>query len=372
MKAPIVVAVDCSCIRENGKGVDRMGRNFVRMLETAPSRWSFVLLGIGSPAWRNVPVAGNAQVALHPRRVSRTSWYRLVLPHMLQRIRPRLVHGLADFLPRSRAWATVLTVTEDPARRLAVADSRSPFARARAVELTRSFEASLRRSEQVIAISHTVARDLASRYSYPGARLRVAHLGIEPMMLAAPVRDPRLGRYFLTFRSGDRRERWPLVMQAFELARRGEPDLRLVVVGSAATQTGSRGVVYRGRVPDGELANLFRHAIALVDVASFEGFGLQILEACHFGTPIIAADLPTVREVVGDTALTHPSPTPDWIAIAMRRVAEHRGRFLPIARVDSGWDAFAHQSWDAYDDALSSQATRSAHSRMWAWRRNSS
>ncbi len=350
-----------------------MGRNFVRMLETAPSRWSFLLLGIGSAAWSNIPVPGNARVVLHPRRVSRTSWYRMVLPRMLQRVRPRLMHGLADFLPQSRAWANVLTVTEDPARRLAGAsDSRSPLTRARAVELTRLFESSLRRSAQVIAISHTVARDLASRYSYPAARLRVAHLGVEPTMLAAPVRDPRLGRYFLTFHSGDRRERWPLVIEAFESARRAEPDLRLVVVGSAATQTGAPGVVYRGRVPDGELANLFRHAMALVDVASFEGFGLQILEACHFGTPIIAADLPTVREVAGDTALTHPSPSPDWLAIAMRKVAEHRGHFLPVARVDSGWDAFAHQSWGAYDDALSSQATRSAQSRMWAWRRSKS
>ena len=38
--------------------------------------------------------------------------------------------------------------------------------------------------------------------------------------------------------------------------------------------------------------------------SQLEGFGLQLLEAFHFGTPVIHTDVPALVEIAGDAGLT--------------------------------------------------------------------
>lgn len=350
--ASLVVAVDCFCVRQPIKGLARIGRSFVRTLGTAPPGWSFVLLGIDGPAWDYVPMPANARAELWPKPVSRTRWYRDVLPRLLRRLRPDLIHGLADFLPRLGGVPGVVTVTEDPMRRL---DGGGVMSRLRGYEVMRSFRTSLRRSTSVLAISRSVADDLSSRYQYPQTRTRVAYPGVDHDLLAACPVEPDLGRYFLSFATGDRRERWTLVLEAFAEARRTEPGLVLAAVGGTACrgQAATPGVVHLGRVNDNELAGLYRGALGLVDVATFEGFGFQVLEACHFSTPIIASALPTVREIAGTTAVVHPRPDVAWLAETMRSVASDPDRFRPTPLVSTSWDGFAAAAWSVYADAVS-------------------
>lgn len=62
-----------------------------------------------------------------------------------------------------------------------------------------------------------------------------------------------------------------------------------------------RGYVHeRGHCNDAELANLLRHAQALLMPTFAEGYGLPVAEALAVGTPVIASDLPPFREIAGD------------------------------------------------------------------------
>lgn len=355
-----IVAIDCFCVREPVKGVARIGRNFVRTLETAPPAWSFVLLGVQGPAWATIPTPANAKLDLWPKAVSRTSWYRMVLPRLLRRARPDMVHGLTDFLPRLRGVPGVVTVTEDPARRL----GESGFiTRLRRYEVLLSFRASLRRSASALTISRSVAEDLSARYGYSSQRVRVSYPGVDLDLLNAVPIDPGLGRYFMCFATGDDRERWPLVLEAFREVRRSDSDIALAVIGGAASAAADGvppGVVPLGRVSDDQLAGLYLGALGLVDVATFEGFGLQVLEACHFGTPVLASELPTVVEIAGDTAITHPHPHVSWLAESMMAVAADRQRFTTTPRLATTWDGFAHATWSAYTDAVARTGSRRA------------
>jgi glycosyltransferase involved in cell wall biosynthesis len=58
-----------------------------------------------------------------------------------------------------------------------------------------------------------------------------------------------------------------------------------------------------GFVPAEELAGLYRSAHALVLPSLYEGFGLPVLEAMVAGTPVVASDIPSLREVAGQAAL---------------------------------------------------------------------
>ncbi len=54
---------------------------------------------------------------------------------------------------------------------------------------------------------------------------------------------------------------------------------------------------------DRELVYCYKHSKALVFPSIVEGFGLPIIEAQHFGLPVLASDTPIHREVGGDSVL---------------------------------------------------------------------
>lgn len=348
----VIVAVDCFCVREPVKGVARMAMNFVRHLETAPSGWSFVLLGVQGPAWNSLPVPARVQVELWPKQVRRSIWYRVVLPRLLRKAQPDLVHGLADYLPRIGRVPAVLTVTEDPARRV-VSGTKGAL---RGFEFVRYFQLSLKRSYSVLAISTSVAQEIQKNYGYRPDRIDLAYLGVDLDLQSARPAEPPFERFFLTFASGDEREQWPLVLEAFAQVRRERPELVLAAVGgTTAPPTEAPGVIHLGRVTDDFLAGLYRHAVALVDVSRFEGFGLQVLEACHFRTPVIACDLPTVAEIAGPSAVTHRQPDADWLANQMLRIDDNREQFLSKPQIGTGWQSFINAAWGAYARALAQE-----------------
>ena len=62
-----------------------------------------------------------------------------------------------------------------------------------------------------------------------------------------------------------------------------------------------KGVVFeRNRCGDDELATLLHHAQALLMPSFAEGYGLPVAEALAAGVPVIASDLPALREMAGE------------------------------------------------------------------------
>ena len=77
----------------------------------------------------------------------------------------------------------------------------------------------------------------------------------------------------------------------------------LVLVGPARQWARELpGVTLTGQVTDDELAALYTGAHALVFPSNDEGFGLPTVEALACGTPVVACEVPAVREVLGDRA----------------------------------------------------------------------
>ena len=60
--------------------------------------------------------------------------------------------------------------------------------------------------------------------------------------------------------------------------------------------------VVRLYLRDDEVQWAYRHCSALVAASHDEGFGLPLVEAAHFGLPIICSDIPIFHEVTEDYA----------------------------------------------------------------------
>jgi glycosyltransferase involved in cell wall biosynthesis len=69
-----------------------------------------------------------------------------------------------------------------------------------------------------------------------------------------------------------------------------------------------------------DLRSLYSHAQALVFPSLAEGFGYPPLQAAACGVPVVASDLPAVREVMADAALYFDPQSPEALCFAMQRM----------------------------------------------------
>jgi glycosyltransferase involved in cell wall biosynthesis len=104
-----------------------------------------------------------------------------------------------------------------------------------------------------------------------------------------------------------------------------------------------------GTVLDPALRAAYRAAAALVVPSLKEGFCLPVLEAHSFGTPVIAADIPILREVAAEGALFFNPTDPEELLAAMLRLstddalrASLRERALANSRLYS-WNRAAEE-----------------------------
>jgi glycosyltransferase involved in cell wall biosynthesis len=187
--------------------------------------------------------------------------------------------------------------------------------------MTRRIFGGFRQAARVNCDSSAIRDEVVRRGIIPGERLEVVHNGVHPIFTA--VADPSadaeicrlLGRRttdsieILHVGSTQARKRIDLLLRMFAAMRANLPDARLIRVGGGLTKQNQELAKQLG-VSDAIailpfldrriLAAAYRRADVVVLPSEAEGFGLPIIEALACGVPVIASDLPVLREVGGN------------------------------------------------------------------------
>jgi glycosyltransferase involved in cell wall biosynthesis len=249
--------------------------------------------------------------------------------------------------------------------------------------------ASARRVVRFHAISGHVADLMATRLRVPRERVQVVPRGRDPAALG--VRTPArraaaraaLGLeqdtpLVLAAARHEHQKGLDVLVAAFPAVAEAVPGARLAVAGRTGNQTprlraAAEASGLGGAVSllgaRGDVAELLCAADGFVVPSRWEGFGSVLLEAMALEAPIVASDLPAVREAVGDgdTALLVPPDRPAVLAAAVTatladpaaaasRARRARERFLAELTVDRVADAMA----DLYRRALAGSSRPAA------------
>src|SRR5262249_4354991 len=134
--------------------------------------------------------------------------------------------------------------------------------------------------------------------------------------------------YLLHVGSPITRKRMDVLLEVFAVVRERFPNLRLVQIGGTwtpAQQAQIEGLGIAGRVEQGrglsraEVADVYRKASLVLQTSEAEGFGLPVIEALACGSPVMASDIPTLREVGGEAVWYCPvADIGAWAESAMR------------------------------------------------------
>jgi glycosyltransferase involved in cell wall biosynthesis len=313
-----------------------------------------------------------------PARLLQAAWARLPVPPVEWLAgRVDVFHATNFVAPPAWRAASVVTVHDLSYLRY---PEMVTAATARYRELV---PRALARGATVCTPTAAVAAEVADTYRLPPERLVATPLGVGPAWHRAVPPDPAWlaahdlpERYLLFVGTREPRKNLATLLAAYRelLAGRvpraagpggggnGVPPLVLAGPpgwGEALDLAGLPADAVRtpGYLGEDDLARLVAGAAALAFPSWYEGFGLPALEALACGTPVVAADLPTLREVLADQAELVPPGDADALADALRRVLDDPGG-APAAAARRAraagftWDACAAATMTAYRRAL--------------------
>ena len=333
-----------------------------------------------------------------PARLLQAAWGRLPLPPVEWLSGQVDVFHATNFVaPPTRRAATVVTIHDLTYLRFPemITDASARY--------RRLVPRALRRGAVVCTPTAAVASEVAAEYHLPPDRIVVTPLGVDPSWRqAAPPTPTWLAthglpdRYLLFVGSREPRKNLTTLLSAYrELLRGVGGSLETPPVGVEPGPTATEGagrttrtaptvpplvlvgppgwgatldtaglppdaIRTPGYLPQADLVQVVAGASALVVPSWYEGFGLPALEALACGTPVVASDLPALREVLGDQANLVPPGDPAALADALARTlddpGDERGRAARRTRAAGfTWENCAQATLSAYRLALESR-----------------
>ncbi len=177
----------------------------------------------------------------------------------------------------------------------------------------------LKRASQITAISSSTKRDLVFYYHVDPDRIKVIYQSVHPLFrvvedykaISIPAGIPK--EFLLSVGTFSPRKNQLRILEALaNLPKENRPFIVFIGRGREANMKAIHQYIDRHRlrayvhildnVSMEELPGWYRAAKASIYLSLFEGFGLPVIESLYAGTPVIASDVPAIREAGGDAA----------------------------------------------------------------------
>ena len=326
---PPRVALVCDLVEENWPSMQLVADMLLEHLELShPKQWEaarlcpkmrrhFALLPGPPQFWNNADRLTN-------RFIDYPLWLRrqrseFDLYHIVDHSYSQLVHQL----PSER---TVVTCHDLDTFRCLLEPSQEQRPRwFRA--MSRRILSGMQKAAHVITVSETTREEILRYGLLPPERVTVVHNGVHPACSPVPdsTADAAVSRllpskaagtlWLLHVGSTIPRKRMDVLLRVFAAVRAELPQVHLVRVGGQFTPAQLQLAkdlnledsihVVSGLTP-GILAAVYRRADLLLQTSESEGFGLPVVEALACGCPVVASDIPVLREVGGSAAVYCP------------------------------------------------------------------
>jgi glycosyltransferase involved in cell wall biosynthesis len=185
----------------------------------------------------------------------------------------------------------------------------------------------LRKAARVVCDSKTIRDELVAHDLIAPERVSVIPLGVHPACTPEPypAADAEARRLLkggradalnlLHVGSTIKRKRIDVLLEVFAEVRKEFPEARLVRVGGPFTPAQielikrfklEHAIIVLPHLEREVLAAIYRQAALVLQPSEAEGFGLPVIEAMASGTPVLASDIPVLREVASEACTYAP------------------------------------------------------------------
>ena len=174
--------------------------------------------------------------------------------------------------------------------------------------------------EHIFSASEYVRENLIEHYKIDPGKVTVVGMGVGEIQPFTDKKDYRNGHILFVAKQGvDGHKGGPLLFEAFKIAQKKEPDLKLVIVGGESHRdliNGIPNVRVTGYIAWDELQELYNKASLFAMPALYEPWGQVYVEALLCKTPILGLNRNSLPEITedGKYGLLVNQPTPEAVA----------------------------------------------------------
>lgn len=362
----MIVAIDVTTLRGHISGVGYYTARIVEHLARSVGKEvSELLLLSNGPVERSLP--GAARLVQDLRFPIRSVWMQFLLPLLLRKLRPDLVHYTNYLAPAVSSGAYVVSIHD-------MSLTRTPQHHTLKKRLlTASLVPKVARGARlVLTPSHATTRDVVEDIGLPEDRVVSIPYAAAEMFRPVTERPSHAGLdapYFLFVGTIEPRKNLVRLIDAFSAFAREVPGVNLVLAGQrgwkcediyarAAQPDVAHRTLILDYVNEASLPSLYSHALACVYPSLFEGFGFPVVEAMACGTPVLTSNTTSLGEIGKGAALLVDPLDPTAISAGLRALARSRElredlREKGLARAAAfSWEETGRRTLSAYRQAI--------------------
>lgn len=167
-------------------------------------------------------------------------------------------------------------------------------------------------------------------YHFPAIKkeIKVCYSPLRQVTRNHTIENPQLqeivrsGKRYLLMVSANRLYKNPHTLaKVFKRLNDEQPDLHLLTLKMGRKISPQHTDI--AFLSDSDLCYAYEHALALVFPSYFEGFGYPPVEAMEYGTPVVASNVTSIPEILGDAAFYFSPFYPADLYRALHEVLDH-------------------------------------------------
>ncbi|MFH1427801.1 MAG: glycosyltransferase family 1 protein [Patescibacteria group bacterium] len=225
----------------------------------------------------------------------------------------------------------------------------------------------LKHAKKIITVSNFSKQEMLDIYGAKDEKIKVVYNGynkylyrkIEDKKQIVNVLD-KYGikqPYILYVGRIEKKKNTPFLIEAFAIAEEKlrDKNLKLVLVGDASFGYDevkyviqefniANKVIMPGWIDEEDIPYIYNGAEAFIFPTKFEGFGIPVLQAMACRVPIIASDIPVLREVAGQAASYFNPYDIKSMAEAIEEIIQNKN--LRQMLVEKGKDKIKKYNWE--------------------------
>lgn len=362
----MIVAIDVTTLRGHISGVGYYTARIVEHLAHSVGDGVSELLLLSNGSIDRV-LPSSARLISGLRFPIRSVWMQFLLPVLLRRLRPDIVHYTNYLAPAFPTGPYVVSIHD-----MSLARTPEHHTLKKRLLTASLLPHVARAARLVLTPSKATKSDVVADLLIPANRVVSIPYAAAEMFRPVPERpvSPGLeGPYFLFVGTIEPRKNLVRLIDAFAAFAREIPDVNLVLAGqrgwkceeiyarAARSDVVGRTVIL-DYVSEAALPSLYSHALACVYPSLFEGFGFPVVEAMACGTPVLTSNTTSLAEIGEGAALLVDPLDVNAITAGLRSLArsealraELRSKGLARAATFS-WAETGRRTLAAYRKAL--------------------
>jgi glycosyltransferase involved in cell wall biosynthesis len=373
----VILGIDATTLKGQLSGVGYYTARLIESLANGAGQGVLERIVVLSNQSVPVPEAEKLHVHAADRFSLRSVWMQCLLPGILKKLKPDLVHFTNYLAPAFGETPYVLSIHDMTLELFPECHTWR-----KRLLTSRLLPVAARAARLILAPSEATRRDVVRLLGVDVARVRVipyaASPGFRPVVPDAARLEREYGvrpPYFLYVGTLEPRKNLDRALRAFARIAPSLPEHQLVLVGqrgwrcattlreAARPELRSR-VVLPGYVPEADLPGLMSGATAFVYPSLYEGFGLPVVEAMACGTPVITSRSSSLAEIADGAAFLVDPCDERALAEAFSALATDAGlreRLAASGRLrtaEFSWERTGRETVAAYQEAAAPRPLR--------------